>query len=77
MKMSNDKITRYNVGEFYLDVVEKENMWEAWLQHSSYRISAMVFRLPNKGQKQEGILNLIHEGIQDYKRTYWATIEKI
>ena len=46
MKQTDVKITRFEVGEFNIDIVESADAYEAWLSHKDYGISSLIFGLP-------------------------------
>lgn len=72
MKKSTDKITRYIVGEYYVDFVEKDDMWEAWLQHKSYGISELMFGLPKEQTpKKMDALFIVCNNLPEYMKQYW------
>ena len=47
-KCSRTKITRFKDGEFYIDIVEKANEFEAWVSLNDYGISILMFGVPKQ-----------------------------
>lgn len=43
MKKTNQKITRYEHGDYYIDIVENEDSFEAWITGKKYGTSELMY----------------------------------
>lgn len=74
MKRTDIKITRYKDGEFYIDIVELESTYEAWLSHNSYGISDLMFGVPKTQQSLHEFVELVEINLVDYERYYMTNL---
>lgn len=74
MKKTDTKITRYEHGNFYVDIVETENGIEAWLTHMNYGVSGMMFRLfreqHDRTYTDDELLEIVEENLDNYEMKY-------
>ena len=75
MKKLNDiSITRYESGDFYIDITETDNTREAWLRHKDCGISELMFSMEIK--QADGItsygwfLDIVEANLPAYKDSY-------
>ena len=74
MKKTDTKITRYEHGNFYVDIVETENGIEAWLTYMNYGVSDMMFGLiweqKDHTYTEEELLAIVDANLIDYEIMY-------
>lgn len=74
MKKTDTKITRYEHGNFYVDIVETENGIEAWLTYMDYGVSGMMFGLIREQKDHtytdEEMLAIVDANLIDYEIMY-------
>ena len=74
MKKTDTKITRYEHGNFYVDIVETENGIEAWLTYMIYGVSDMMFGLIREQKDhtytEEELLAIVDANLIDYEIMY-------
>ena len=74
MKKTDIKIVRYVVDgysdHFYVDVVELEDQYEAWLGHVQYGYSDFMFGILKKYGDLNYALHLIEANVDDYIASY-------
>lgn len=74
MKKVDIKSTRFEHDDFWVDVIETDYGWEAWITKKNYGVSAMMFGL-QKEQKEfettyEEALEIIENNLEEYERGY-------
>lgn len=75
-KKTDAKITRYEHGNFYIDVVGEEYGVSAWLHHRDYGISEMMFGLPRKQEftgeefTDDELIEIIKANLNEYEVSY-------
>lgn len=74
MKKTDTKITRYEHGNFYVDIVETENGIEAWLTYMNYGVSDMMFGLIREqhdhAYTDDELLEIVEANLIDYEIMY-------
>ena len=79
MKLTDTKITRYEDGNFWVDIVEKSDEYEAWISHKEYGISTLAFGLPktntlydieNTNLVHSVFLHIVNANLERYKAIY-------
>lgn len=74
MKKTDTKITRYEHGNFYVDIVETEYGIEAWLTYMNYGVSDMMFGLIREQHDHtytdEEMLAIVDANLIDYEIMY-------
>jgi len=65
---STEKVSRYEVDDFYVDIIDKDDSYEAWLVGKRYGISSMMFGTAKKNQ---------FHGVEytETKRNFLKTVE--
>lgn len=76
MKETNIKIRRYEHGDFYIDIVDQGDIFEAWLQHKDYGIAEMMFGICKCVDEYdklsyEDFLDLVSDALEEYEETYY------
>lgn len=79
MKKTNQKITRFEDGDFYIDIVESESDFEAWITKKEYGLSALMFGVPRKQDGADDVsfasfCELIESNLDDHKANYIAFV---
>lgn len=79
MKKTNQKITRFEDGDFYIDIVESESDFEAWITEKEYGLSALMFGVPRKQADADDVsftsfCELIESNLDDHKANYIAFV---
>lgn len=74
MKKVATTTTRYEDGEFYVDIVRIHTkyglIYEAWLSHKEYGVSMLMYSLPSKGNTMDRILRIVEDGLMAQKESY-------
>ena len=72
MERTGTTIIRYKDtdedGIWYIDIIDKNSIWEAWLSHDSYGISEMMFG--SYAPSLDEFCYLVESNLPDYKRGY-------
>ena len=65
---SAEKVSRYEFGEFYVDIVDGADDYEAWITGKRYGVSSLMFGIPKKNQ---------FHGVEytESKRSFLAMVE--
>ena len=77
-KLNNAKITRYEEGNFWIDIVESESEFEAWLQERHCGVSSLMFGFPKEqftdGEKlvvdNDFFCELVEANLDEYIEDY-------
>lgn len=69
MERTDIKIIRFEHGNFWVDIVELEDWYEAWLQHKDYGISDMMFGL-GKENDLDYFLEIVEVNLDEYEEGY-------
>ena len=48
MRLTTTSVTRYEDGDYLIDIVEDNELFEAWLSHKDYGISTLMFGVPKR-----------------------------
>ena len=74
MKKANAKITRYQQGKFYIDIVDNGKGFEAWITGKKYGVSDLMFGMPKKQATEditeEHFLELVEASFSEYAAGY-------
>lgn len=79
MKKTKQKITRFEDGKFYVDIVETGDGFEAWIAEKDSGLSALMFGVP---RRQEGMgdttfhsfCELVEDNLAEHEANYLAFI---
>jgi len=86
MKRTNIKITRFEIGEFYVDIVETKGEIEAWLCGKKYGTSNFMFGMQKSstyfhdfyeiynGEYFNAFCKLVENNLDEYIEMYEACI---
>lgn len=74
MRKINTTITRYASGEWYIDIVESRDTYEAWLQHRRFGVSELMFGMPKEQQTRDEFMECVSAVLPDYKASYRENI---
>lgn len=71
-KKAKVKIERYVVGVFNVDIVDDGETYEAWLSHSGYGVSSLMFGVSKSDMVngKEQFLSMVDNNICDYISAY-------
>lgn len=69
MEKTNIKIVRYEYGSFWIDVVEQNGEYEAWLTHKDYGVSDLMFGL-NKEIGMKHFLSVVESIVDKFIKSY-------
>ena len=65
------KTTNYDVkGGFYIDVVETENEYGAWMYHKDYDIKALMFYEDKATYGRDAFMSLVDVSVVGFKDDY-------
>ena len=79
MKKAKAFVTRYVIGEWYIDIVETKDQFEAWLTHKSQGVSDLMFGSPKLQHTKDGeeykidneyFCSLVEANMIDYMKIY-------
>ena len=70
LKRTNTKIIRFEYDDFWVDVVEHEDYYEAWLTKKGYGISDMMFGELKEYGDLNHALSLFEANIEEYIEGY-------
>ena len=70
MKKTSIIITRFEDGNFWIDIIDMGTYFEAWLSHKQYGISSMMFGAEKKNVTFAGFLYLVQCNLNDYIGPY-------
>lgn len=76
-RVTNKKTTTYNVfGSWYIDIVESDDMFEAWIYLKSYGIKSLMWGSPKQQEwgviNRKEFLNMVKSNWADYASGYTA-----
>ena len=74
--VNNVKITRYETECFWIDIIETEDMFEAWLTGKDYGVSNLMFGCPKEQSNghnisADGFMELVENNLDDYIYSYY------
>ena len=75
-KLENITFTRYEDEEFFIDIHEKPDMYEAWLTRKNYGVSSLMFGVPkvqpvdNSVMTPEEFLDMVERNLEEYEAYY-------
>ena len=80
LKPTKHKVERYEYEDFYVEIIDLGDMWEAWLRRKDYTISDMMFGWPKVQHpiyKPEGeyftvemFIDMVEENLPEYIECY-------
>ena len=70
MKKTNAKITRYEAGAYYIDIVEGASTYEAWLKHRYEGVSQLMFGVSKESTTYDDFVKLAEDNLPKYKKIY-------
>ena len=83
-RTKGEKITRYETGNYYVDIIEKEDIFESWLTGKGYGISEMMFGSAKEQHHIDGtrytvdkkaFCDLVEANLPDYILAYSTEYE--
>lgn len=83
LKRIDEKVTLYEHGDFRVCVIEKDDMFDAWLAHKDYGYASYIFgglkvqpAEPDKIYSLDDYLELVACSLEQYERFYWEDLEQ-
>lgn len=70
MKKTGAKITRYESGDYYVDVVELDNVYEAHITRKGYGVTDFMFGAPKEQQSLKKFVEIVEANLDEYKSLY-------
>ena len=75
MKKSKTTIERYEDGSFCVDIVSHDGIREAWLSHSDYGVSELMFGIPVREDGRPSMfynefLRIVEANLQKHEEDY-------
>lgn len=70
MKQTDVKLTRYEAGDYWIDIVELPNEFESWITHKNYGVSDLMFGCPKQQQTLDSFIDLVRCNLADYIALY-------
>lgn len=71
LQKTNTKTTNYDVkGGFYIDVVETESEYIAWMYHKDYDIKAFMFSDDKANCGRDAFMSLVDVSVVGFKDDY-------
>ena len=70
MEKTDTKITCFTDGDWFIDIVEDEEIHEAWLQHKDYGIAALMFGMMKKDKSFEEFCETVKMDLENQKDFY-------
>ena len=79
MKRTNAKITRFESGNWYIDIVETKDEFNAWLTRKGYGVSSHMFGSPKTQHPNDrpaltvsfdDFCDLVEGNLREYKALY-------
>lgn len=70
MKKTSAKITRFESGKWFVDIIEMHTGFEAWLTRKDYGVSDFMFGMPNKNMTNDFFCEMVDANLDEYKRVY-------
>lgn len=74
-RVTNKKTATYNVfGSWYIDIIESDDMFEAWIYLKSYDIKSLMWGSPKQQEwgviSRKEFLNMVKANWADYANGY-------
>lgn len=67
MKKTNDIITRYEHGEYFIDIIDTAaGETEAWITRKNIAVSVFMFGAEKDQTPREEFLDIVEENLEDY-----------
>lgn len=67
MKKTNDIVTRYEHGEYYIDIIDTTaGETEAWITRKNIAVSVFMFGADKDQTPREEFLSIVEENLEDY-----------
>ena len=70
MKKTSAKVTRFESGKWWVDVIETRTMYEAWLTRKAYGCSTLMFGYFKKDMSYDTFCEIVEANLDEYKRVY-------
>lgn len=70
MEKTDIKITRFKDGDWFIDIVETDELYESWLQHKDYGVSSLMFGLMKKDVSFACACEAVKANIDNHKAIY-------
>lgn len=72
-KMDNISITRFETECFYIDIIDKGDLFEAWLSGKGYGVSELMFGVFKEQPTVEidSFLEMVDGSLDDYEYDYY------
>lgn len=70
MKKSTVKITRYNSGKFYVDIVEAADSFEAWLGHRDIGCANLMFGVSARLETYDSFVGMVEANLPGHKELF-------
>lgn len=84
LKKTDGKVTLYEHGDFRVCVIEKDDMFDAWLAHKDYGHASYIFGWlkvqpvePEKIYSFNDFLDLVANSLEKYEEYYWEDLEQM
>lgn len=70
LKKANQKITRYQYeseyGLYYVDIIETEDTYEAWITGERSGLSSLMFGVPKEQNQRKEFMNIVEALLDEY-----------
>ena len=71
MKTANFTTVTYDIGGgFYVDIVSKNNLYEAWIYHEDYGQKELMFGCPKEQQSYSEFVEIVYGNIPWHRDAY-------
>ena len=84
LKRTDDKVTLYEHGNYRVCVIEKDEMFDAWLAHKEYGAASLMFGWlkvqpvePDKVYNLNEFLDMVANSLEEYEAFYQDEIEDL
>ncbi len=75
MEKTDIKITRFEDADFWVDVIDAGDNWEAWITHKAYGISSLMFGYPKKqpdcNVDFDFFCEIVEVNLEEYEDNYY------
>ena len=77
MKKTTIKMTRYEHGEYYIDIIETAENYEAWIVGKNIGLESLMFGMPKEQQTCKEFLEIVEANLEDEIIYYEGDLEDI
>lgn len=71
MKQTNDIVTRYEHGDYYVDIIDtSDGQTEAWITRKEYAVSIFMIGTEKDRTPREEFLGIVESNLEDYISLY-------